>query len=918
MFKALKAVWKAAPDDESQPQQQAQGYQSTPVPSKAISLSQDLAPRQIPEASDPPSIRKILSLDGGGVRGLSDIMILECLMNQLGHKRGFPRGKNIDPWQEFDMIVGTSTGGLLLSCSMSVRQCEDAYLKLSNANVFGRTYDFLQANGRFQSEPLEDSIREMLEEHGLPKNELLWEQDPEDTSCKVVVCAVQENGTPRRIRSYDNADEFDNLLDECQIWQAARATSAASTFFEPITIGRHGRKFVDGALIDNNPIEVADDESRAMFPNQDRMIVSFGTGVQPPSEVTGNALQTVKTLVKLVTDTEHRNEMFHRQHRQMIEQGRLYRFNVTQGLGTLGLEEHTNKSKIAEFTDGYLLDPVVMRSVQACASVMREGGQRLHYVGGNDLLICLEKLRASVVFAALCGYCRQGLFGVHHQPKSWTPVVLPGKVAATPAAAPAAAAISEPASCKVFKLSELDLGPRFSLETLAPELNLNTDNVSSVPDNLSPGSPDSASSASIWSSWDDASSRSTISSYSSSADEFTQRSNMIDGFWTTSASTKNMPTPDNSKVSTGTTDAIRLQGRSGSKDSFAIHVDDQNLGQQSTCSSSSTDVLETHKINYNALKTQNLLLTEELGRLKIEGPASIETEECTSMSSRQEGQVRSLQKRLKVLFKENRALKRENKKTANYRRLAELLRSQSRPWEANVALMNGALTAKDDTIKHVTATSQSILALAHEGLGSLPLKEVDENTHKMMIRLEILLCAIDERLHEMSEFQTAEVTQAVNEMVKLEKARHMSNSCAHALLKRSYAVIASREMLLESHGISCEDVPLLPLRGFEISAERVSEYEQFLFSYGGYPGEEIHGRSQDQRDHQSSEEPEHENAAKQGHEEPQQREQHQGPQCEQKQHEVKQEECEDEDDFELPDFDEYRNDVPEGVLIDFS
>lgn len=52
---------------------------------------------------------RLLSLDGGGVRGLSSLMILKDIM------RGLNRGKSPEniqhPWQVFDLIGGTSTGG---------------------------------------------------------------------------------------------------------------------------------------------------------------------------------------------------------------------------------------------------------------------------------------------------------------------------------------------------------------------------------------------------------------------------------------------------------------------------------------------------------------------------------------------------------------------------------------------------------------------------------------------------------------------------------------------------------------------------------------------------------------------------------------------------------------------------------------
>jgi predicted acylesterase/phospholipase RssA len=74
------------------------------------------------------------------------------------------------------------------------------------------------------------------------------------------VCAVTGFESTAVIRSYET-DNYDRLLDVCKIWEAARATSAASTLFEPISIGRPPTRFVDGALKHNNPINLADIEA---------------------------------------------------------------------------------------------------------------------------------------------------------------------------------------------------------------------------------------------------------------------------------------------------------------------------------------------------------------------------------------------------------------------------------------------------------------------------------------------------------------------------------------------------------------------------------------------------------------------------------------------------------------------------------
>ena len=84
-------------------------------------------PRRVGGQPEPAKIRKILSLDGGGVRGLSIIMILKHLMRNLNRERGV----HVHPWEEFDMIGGTSTGGIIAimlgRLHMTLEECEAAY-----------------------------------------------------------------------------------------------------------------------------------------------------------------------------------------------------------------------------------------------------------------------------------------------------------------------------------------------------------------------------------------------------------------------------------------------------------------------------------------------------------------------------------------------------------------------------------------------------------------------------------------------------------------------------------------------------------------------------------------------------------------------------------------------------------------------
>ena len=56
-------------------------------------------------------IPRILALDGGGVRGLSSLLILQKLMREIQRLKGDSQPPL--PCQYFDLICGTSTGGLI-------------------------------------------------------------------------------------------------------------------------------------------------------------------------------------------------------------------------------------------------------------------------------------------------------------------------------------------------------------------------------------------------------------------------------------------------------------------------------------------------------------------------------------------------------------------------------------------------------------------------------------------------------------------------------------------------------------------------------------------------------------------------------------------------------------------------------------
>jgi predicted acylesterase/phospholipase RssA len=127
---------------------------------------------------------RLLALDGGGVRGLSSLMILRSLMEAIDPEDP-PR-----PCDYFDMIGGTSTGGLIAvmlgRLGMTVDKCIEAYMRLS-CEVFekrrGAVSLKFKLQSRFDTEELERVIKSIIRRSNLPENALL--KDDRDAPCKV-------------------------------------------------------------------------------------------------------------------------------------------------------------------------------------------------------------------------------------------------------------------------------------------------------------------------------------------------------------------------------------------------------------------------------------------------------------------------------------------------------------------------------------------------------------------------------------------------------------------------------------------------------------------------------------------------------------------------------------------------------------
>ncbi|TGZ77584.1 FabD/lysophospholipase-like protein [Ascodesmis nigricans] len=318
----------------------------------------------------------LLSLDGGGVRGLSTLFILKRLMEQLSRERQGSSQQLFKPCEAFDLIGGTGTGGLiaimLSRLEMDVNECILSYNKIMKA-VFGKKQPHSsfkwtsKIQPRFDSETLKSAVEEMLKDKGISKVERFNNEN--NQRCKVFVCATaQETSSITLLRSYELLSKPNFSATICE---AALATSATS-FFDPVTIG--ARQFVEGALGANNPVEEVEGEAANIWCEETgdlkplvKCFISIGTGNPGKKAINDNMLGFLSdTLVRMVTETERTEKKFIARWAQHFDEKRYFRFNVEQGLQDVALVEYKEQGKIEAATDEYLIHQSQKFRVRDC------------------------------------------------------------------------------------------------------------------------------------------------------------------------------------------------------------------------------------------------------------------------------------------------------------------------------------------------------------------------------------------------------------------------------------------------------------------------------------------------------------------------------------------------------------------------
>lgn len=264
--------------------------------------------------------RLILSIDGGGIRGIIPAEMLKYLENAIFAevKRHLPKEAPHIPLESFgdlfSLTAGTSTGGIITlgmrGRSEGVKPGMQGLVKLYETQ--GQAIFTPQARG-FVKKVISPLVSNKYE--AAPLEEILEGYFGNLT--------LKDLHNPTLITTYDLPNEIlyvfnsmnakINPSDNYEVKGVARATSAAPTYFPAVKIKNEAgeeKTLVDGGVTANNPTLLAYLEAQKLYPHDRLYIVSLGCGVVPlftsQNREKGGLLQWGQDIFSVVSNSSSR------------------------------------------------------------------------------------------------------------------------------------------------------------------------------------------------------------------------------------------------------------------------------------------------------------------------------------------------------------------------------------------------------------------------------------------------------------------------------------------------------------------------------------------------------------------------------------------------------------------------------------
>lgn len=205
----------------------------------------------------------ILSLDGGGIRGVIEARILAHVEAALKAPIS----------SRFDLVAGTSTGGILACCigiDMPMAMAETIY-SVNGPNIFRKRRFFKTGLliPKFPPAQVEDVLKKYFGTKSL-------------ADCTVdVLVTTFDHVEQKSVMMTSREPRRGDLTANVALWEACRRTSSAPVYFES-----QARQFHDGGVFANNPSLCAIAEAIAKGTAlEDIQVLSIGSGAHPPGHM---------------------------------------------------------------------------------------------------------------------------------------------------------------------------------------------------------------------------------------------------------------------------------------------------------------------------------------------------------------------------------------------------------------------------------------------------------------------------------------------------------------------------------------------------------------------------------------------------------------------------------------------------------
>lgn len=239
---------------------------------------------------------KILSIDGGGMKGIIPARYLKQVEETIGSPI----------YEHFDLLAGTSTGGIIclgLSSGMSAEEISNLYMN-EGKRIFGNK----KANGLLKYASYDNtSLKTLLREKFTDKRIY-------DAKAMLCIPSIEHHKAEPKVYKTPHCSDY--IRDgERYMWEVGLATSAAPTYFPAANLG-DGECKIDGGLWANNPVLVGIAEAKKLGFSLDQIkVLSIGTGdciynASNKIPEAGGLLSWKKNLVELTMQAQSKGAFY--------------------------------------------------------------------------------------------------------------------------------------------------------------------------------------------------------------------------------------------------------------------------------------------------------------------------------------------------------------------------------------------------------------------------------------------------------------------------------------------------------------------------------------------------------------------------------------------------------------------------------